>query len=257
MPSAAQVYDVCGDLYPDSDERAVILSAIEKYIGRPSAGKHWNTWKDEGGKKHKGSAISDLEKARRDPAAWGVSAKCVPGRMRPSRPVRRAQEPASLTPLLVPAALAVGAAPAGAVQHSAMADPAIEPAIAAAPARSPHAMDTGPEAEPIGEAIAAVPSGDGAFDDLQDGATLLKRCEELEQEVERARLSKAKQQADIKAAKKQAKDAAKNQAKEPTKKPDATAKKAPDGAKPLHESSAGKSNTKKRKAEDEPDEEVS
>ena len=84
-------------------------------------------------------------------------------------------------------------------------------------------------------------------------------------EVEEVRANKAKQAADIKAAKKQAKEAAraiaaakKTDAKTATaKKATATAKKAPDGAKPLHESSAGESNTNKRKAEEEPDEEVS
>ena len=46
MPSAGQVYDVCGDLYLDAIEKKVLLEAIEKYIGPPSAGKHWYSWKD-------------------------------------------------------------------------------------------------------------------------------------------------------------------------------------------------------------------
>ena len=236
----------------------MILSAIEKYIGPPSAGKHWNTWKDEGatGKKHKGSAISDIEKARRDPACVHMH-KCVPGRMRPSRPVRRAPELASHVPLPISTHMAV---PASAAHHR-----AIESAVAAAPTQADAEADIEPEAGPISEpATAADPSGGDVFrcardalDGLQDEASLLKTCNELQLQVEQARATKAKQAADVKAAKKQAKEAAKKQAKEVAKEPDATAKKAPDGAKPLHESSAGKSNTKKRKAEDKPDEEVS
>lgn len=39
-------------------------------------------------KKHKGMAISDLEKARRDPGAYGCHGTAVEGQMRPARPVR-------------------------------------------------------------------------------------------------------------------------------------------------------------------------
>jgi flagellar biosynthesis GTPase FlhF len=38
--------------------------------------------------KHKGMAISDLEKARRDPGAYGCHGTAVEGQMRPARPVR-------------------------------------------------------------------------------------------------------------------------------------------------------------------------
>jgi hypothetical protein len=123
MPSAGQVYDVCGDLYLDAIEKKVLLEAIEKYIGPPSAGKHWYSWKDELGTKHKGAAISDLEKARRDPVAWGVSNKCVPGRMRPSRPVRRAQEsppgPGGLSTSAVPEVLGTPEAEGAAADEAA------------------------------------------------------------------------------------------------------------------------------------------
>ena len=83
-----EILEVCGDLYPDANERAVVLGAIEGFCGRPTMGQslHWDNWKDETTKKkHKGSAISDLEKARARPEEYGVSRRCVPGRLRPSR----------------------------------------------------------------------------------------------------------------------------------------------------------------------------
>ena len=225
MPSAGQVYDVCGDLYLDAIEKKVLLEAIEKYIGPPSAGKHWYSWKDELGTKHKGAAISDLEKARRDPVAWGVSNKCVPGRMRPSRPVRRAQEsppgPGGLSTSAVPAVLgtpeAEGAAADGAATGGDMGTHKDEDMVvheSALDGRDLHDLDE---------------------------ATLLKKCKELEQQVQQARAKKAKEQEDVKAAKKKAKEQAK--AAEWGKK-----------SNPLDESSAGKSNKRgtKRKAAEKP-----
>ena len=60
------ILEVCGDLYPDATERAVILGAIEDFCGPPSSGSalHWDMWRDLATKKrHKGTAVSDLEKA--------------------------------------------------------------------------------------------------------------------------------------------------------------------------------------------------
>lgn len=88
-----EIEAVVGDLYPSSNEREVILGAIEHYVGPPGLG-HYNSWMDNNHKKHKGTAISDLEKARRNPAAYGVSGRCVPNRMRPARP-QRAKAPES------------------------------------------------------------------------------------------------------------------------------------------------------------------
>ena len=93
-----EVLEVCGDLYPDLNERSVILGAIEEFCGPPWSGssKHWDNWKDpETRKKHKGTAISDLEKARGAPEEYGVSRRSVPGRMRPVRLKRQSSVPPS------------------------------------------------------------------------------------------------------------------------------------------------------------------
>ena len=83
--------EMCGDLYPDSNERSVILGAIELYCGKPgigARGHHWDNYRDVHRKRHIGSAVSDLHKARVTPAAYGVTAHCVPGRIRPVRLAR-------------------------------------------------------------------------------------------------------------------------------------------------------------------------
>jgi hypothetical protein len=85
-----ETLEVCGDLYPDATERAVIFGAIEQFCGAPHGNGHFDNWKDLAGKKHKGTGVSDLEKARKDPASYGVTNRCVPGRMRPQRPARAA-----------------------------------------------------------------------------------------------------------------------------------------------------------------------
>jgi len=93
-----EISEVCGDLYPNMNERGVILPAIEQFVGVPATGGHWDNWRiDIAGitKKHKGAAVSDLEKARRAPAAYGVSGRRVPDRMRPTRPRRSMAAPPS------------------------------------------------------------------------------------------------------------------------------------------------------------------
>ena len=93
-----EILEVCGDLYPDLAERGVILGALEDFCGPPSCGTslHWDNYKDgDTRKKHKGTAISDLEKARAKPADYGVSRRCVPGRMRPARLKRQESVPRS------------------------------------------------------------------------------------------------------------------------------------------------------------------
>lgn len=69
-----QIREVCGDLYPSSHERSVILRAIEALCGPPislnSIG-HWDNWTSEG-KRHKGSAVSDIEKARLKPHSFNL-----------------------------------------------------------------------------------------------------------------------------------------------------------------------------------------
>lgn len=93
-----EIQEVCGDLYPDANERTVILDTIEQFVGPPKSNAHWNNYKDPvTKKKHKGTAISDLERARRKPQAYGVSSRCVPNTMRPSRPHRAKGPPPSHT----------------------------------------------------------------------------------------------------------------------------------------------------------------
>ena len=93
-----EVEEMCGDLYPNMNERGVILPAIEQFVGVPATGGHWDNWRIEIAgitKKHKGAAVSDLEKARRTPATYGVSGRRVPDRMRPTRPRRSMAAPPS------------------------------------------------------------------------------------------------------------------------------------------------------------------
>ena len=86
-----EVYEVCGDLYPSAEERKVILGGITSLVGAPDARGflgHWDNWKEPTTlKRRKGTAVSDLEKARRTPGEYGVSHVAVTGR-RPARPKR-------------------------------------------------------------------------------------------------------------------------------------------------------------------------
>ena len=94
-----ELYAVCGDLYPSANERKAILGGITAHVGGPRlrGGKEgsWDNWKDSMSAMHKGTAIADLEKARRDPAAYGVETIAVHG-PRPGRPSR---EPQAQVPL--------------------------------------------------------------------------------------------------------------------------------------------------------------
>ena len=54
--------------------------------------RHWDNWKQDQGPgtkpiKHKGSAIADVERARRNPEKYGVAKEAVIG-PRPDRPAR-------------------------------------------------------------------------------------------------------------------------------------------------------------------------
>ena len=96
-----EIEDMCGDLYPSKHERDVILRSIQAFCGTPDHSPSWdyyftqtNKWDK---KKHKGAAISDLEKARRDPRAYGCHGTAVEGQMRPARPAR-ASAPSSALP---------------------------------------------------------------------------------------------------------------------------------------------------------------
>ena len=86
-----EVEDYCGHLYPTKEEKDIMLAAIQNLCGPPDCGPSWNYWTStENGRvmKHKGMAISDLEKARRDPCAYGCNGIALEGQMRPARPVR-------------------------------------------------------------------------------------------------------------------------------------------------------------------------
>ena len=92
--------DYCGHLYPSKEEKDIMLAKIQELVGPPDNGRSWNYWfsTTAGGvvTKHKGMAITDLEKARRDPAAYGCHGTAVDGQLRPARPVRPVPVIASL-----------------------------------------------------------------------------------------------------------------------------------------------------------------
>ena len=86
-----EMEDYCGHLYPTKEEKDIMLAGIQMLCGPPDCGPSWNYWTStENGRvmKHKGMAISDLEKARRDPCAYGCNGIALEGQMRPARPVR-------------------------------------------------------------------------------------------------------------------------------------------------------------------------
>ena len=87
-----EIENYTGHLYPSKEEKDIVLTAIQALCGPPDGGRSWNIWfsSEAGGAvmKHKGMAISDLEKARRDPGAYGCHGTAVEGQMRPARPVR-------------------------------------------------------------------------------------------------------------------------------------------------------------------------
>lgn len=81
-----------GDLYPEQEEKDVIFNGITQYCGRPRT-RHgglgeWDNWKDTEGRKHKGSGVDALEKARRDPLKWGLSHNSAIQGEVPPRPQR-------------------------------------------------------------------------------------------------------------------------------------------------------------------------
>lgn len=92
-----EIEDVCGDLYPDKEERDVILGSIQLLCGPPDHNQDWNYYWTHSNKldkkKHKGAAIGDLEKARRNPHAYGCHGSAMEGQMRPARPQRTVKRP--------------------------------------------------------------------------------------------------------------------------------------------------------------------
>ena len=106
-----EVEDVCGDLYPTCEELAVILRAIQSHCGPPDGAPSWNWWwsgskLNGNSKKHKGTAISDIEKARRNPGAYGCHGQAVEGTLRPARPMRTKVHPGAMSVSVTPAGAA-------------------------------------------------------------------------------------------------------------------------------------------------------
>ena len=108
-----EVEDICGDLYPSEYERSVIFGGIQLWCGPPDNAPSWNYyWSHEGHsymkKKHKGPAISDLEKARRYPSAYGCHGTAVDGELRPARPYRPYPGPAMSPSQTGPSPIPIG-----------------------------------------------------------------------------------------------------------------------------------------------------
>lgn len=98
-----EMEDFHGDLYPSAQERDTVLNKVTAVCGPPLASASWNWWYESIGqlkKKHKGTSISDLERARRNPQTFGVTGRAIAGRMRPARP----PWPSNLLPQAAPAA---------------------------------------------------------------------------------------------------------------------------------------------------------
>ena len=174
-----EIKAVCGDLYPTANERASILGSIEAYCGPPSHTYqgHFDNWREEpSNRKHKGTSISDLEKARCNPAAWGVTKQADRHPLRPLRPER-------VAPL-----------PLGWVQHS-------------APPSLPRSTADGPPAEAAAKPAEA--EDIAGMEDLMPSDSLLEKCAQLQQQVADLR----QQQQANKAVKKAAAAAARQAAK--------------------------------------------
>ena len=91
--------EMCGDLYPSSSERNIICETIQEMCGPPGfrlngggSSGHFDNWKETlpNGqyRKHKGTTVGDLEKARRDGEHWGVPLEADRSGVRPARPKR-------------------------------------------------------------------------------------------------------------------------------------------------------------------------
>lgn len=176
-----EIKAVCGDLYPSANERASILGSIEAYCGPPSHTYqgHFDNWREEASnRKHKGTSISDLEKARCNPAAWGVTKLADRHPLRPLRPER-------VAPL-----------PLGYVQHS-------------APPSLPRSTADGPLPPAEATAKPAEDEDIAGMEDLMPSDSLLEKCAQLQQQV----ADLQQQQQATKAAKKAAATAAREAAK--------------------------------------------
>ena len=76
-----QMQKMVGDLYPTASEKSLIFTGIELHCAPPhnksGHAVHWDDWKDSNGKKHKGSGVDAVEKARREPEKWGLDSNAV------------------------------------------------------------------------------------------------------------------------------------------------------------------------------------
>ena len=141
----------------------------------------WDNWKEETGKdkkplKHKGAAVGDLEKARRDPSAYGVTGQAAEGGVRPPRPVRNVTPLEALTSPLLGQSTAVVATPVT-YAHEKPNATAANPVGAVTPVAADLA--------PIDAAVDPPRGGD----DEQTG--VLKQISQLEAELEKAKAQQA------------------------------------------------------------------
>ena len=70
----------------------MLFDGITHYCGRPTTTGgslgNWDNWKDANHVKHKGSGVDVIEKARRDPAKWGLTHNSAIDGVCPPRPAR-------------------------------------------------------------------------------------------------------------------------------------------------------------------------
>ena len=160
-----EVETVCGDLYPSGEERNIILGKVLKDCGPPTTTRapHWDNWKDGDNRRHKGTSIGDLEKARGDPSKFGVTGKAFHGMMRPARPFVPRQGASVLEP----------------VGHGGFGGPA---PITPAPAIPSPEVPGGSAPDRHDEFY-----GDADFEDLESEKHLQEKVKALEAELQRVK----------------------------------------------------------------------
>ena len=123
------------------EEKALVFNGIEIHCGVPHGVNglpgHWDNWKDSIKKKHKGSGVDALEKARINPGAWGlVDNKAVVGEA-PSRLPRACTAFPTNPTTPMPIVANVGVAPT------------LTPWTGGLMADSPYVMSTTPNPSPV------------------------------------------------------------------------------------------------------------
>lgn len=195
-------------MYPDADEKSVVLGTVQLLVGPPSchlagvASGHWDNWEEVRGdatkaKKHKGATIGDLERARGNPSAYGVTGLADLSGIRPSRPVRQlAPINASSTALTVLAPGVVAGAIHAEPLPTALTPVVAHPAAAAAPPAP--AADGAPTAAPD-ENVHDDPEGDEQATVLAQLAGLQGKVGEAKKKQDEAKENKKRKAAEKKA----------------------------------------------------------